>query len=913
MKRRPGDRGPGAPGKGFHDRLGQSRDAQSQLISKFQQQRKARVAQEAAEAAEDAARPRWDLEALAEAVGALPLREAGREDCLCPTTVYRRLVEITAASINNGSSAAVMCWPAGDPSPAAVAVLLSLADSAAARPLMFGTDQSFEAPLGLRALIYPYARTVHRALRHLYVDKTYLGRLHIEHQLRSVRGTDDPALEDYHKTIARVGQMTGRASDGRACAEMLHPSLDDLIPSGPCEGTTARSPLLGLVATKTDLKSISRTHVADKPDEARFYLFGLRPDDPIEASLDAVAPSLSVALLDLDYTGRGRFGREWVEPLKFFLDYLHARAPRLPVVALTDDPYAFDVIRFELLGEGKGKRSKRAPCRSEVLFAQHAAIANAGDRPSEAIQPVANWETLGFSGALGPLLERLRHNARKARTIGDRDAAEHLGAMAATLRRCAALPGSVGALGTFLGDNVAAADILTAYRVSASVGALREGHGPFRQHYPEEVQSLCGAVQTAWQAATAGGLMNELLCDVISRFKGVSSKTAVLFPKDMLAEFASSVLCAHEEFGDRLAERVERGMLLFVDRAGFDDLAAQSSVQRNQIKTLIVVAMPRSHLLTLSAQPWLPDRIIVLADCDALVSAARETQRLSRYPDLQALAERFRAFSDCARAEASRLSGAQVALSLDSDPDMEEFDFPLSGVIDLAGNLRAGQSVLQFSFDGGQVIRARPGTKLIVQDRMRSMPIFTEVEARRVEVGDHVCIIGDAFLEMARPLLNISVRAAEEIRDYHQEVLSRFAQIEGDSRNARLTTLIERMGVSGVSVERAQYWVKLEEQLEAPLEDVVPCAPQDEETFLAFAKTLGMTETAARQYWLWAVIAQRRSRLRAAMAFHDAYRGILVDVYAAQSENPERAADIRRLRSAAENHVGVVRSKKEVQ
>jgi hypothetical protein len=51
--------------------------------------------------------------------------------------------------------------------------------------------------------------------------------------------------------------------------------------------------------------------------------------------------------------------------------------------------------------------------------------------------------------------------------------------------------------------------------------------------------------------------------------------------------------------------------------------------------------------------------------------------------------------------------------------------------------------------------------------------------------------------------------------------------------------------------------------------------------------------------------------MRAAINFHDAYRGILVETYGAISDNPERARDIRRLRAAAENFVGVVSSKTE--
>jgi hypothetical protein len=907
-----GDTRMGARGQGLTDRLGQSRDAQRSKLEKFAQQRAAKEAEEAQRVATEAARPRWDLSALEKAVALLPLLEAGRKERLTASPIYQRLVLGAAACVNEGKSAATLCWPAGNTSPAAVAVLLGLADSVAARPNMLGTDSSFDPPLGFRALIYPYARTAHRALRHVYVDKAFLGPLHIKHQLRSVRAGDHPALEDYHKTMARVSHLTGRARDGKSYAEILHPSLDDLMPSGPCRGTSGRNPLLGRIAAKTDLYDISRTHVADQAASAKFYLFGMRADESLKANLHAIGGELSLVLLDLDYTGRGRLGLDWVEGARLFLDQLSEMAPKTPVLALTDDPYAFDVIRFDLLGSGKGRRSKRTPCRSEVLFSRDVGIASSPNEAVGAIEEVKKWEVHGFSGGLGPLLSDLRDAARKARMLGDRETAEGFTSIAAKLRRCASLPSSISALGAFIGDDTAAADVISAYRVGTTLSDLRASHGAFQQHHPDRMKELCDAVQAAWTNAAASGPMAGLLRDVVMRFKGVSSKTAILFPKDMLAEFACSVLSEDAEFGERIAERVERGMMLFVDRAGLADLAAQPAPQRNQIKALIVVAPARSPLLTLLAEPWLPDQVIVLSDGDALASVARDTERLARYSDLQPLAERFRGFAQRAAAEAQRLSHAAIRLSLDDDAEVEELEFPLSSVIDLAGNVRAGQPTIHLEFDGGQKVRARPGTRLVVQDRNRTVPVFVETEARHIETGDRVCIIGDAFIEMARPLLNISVRAAEEIRDYHQQVTERFARIEGHSRAARLAKVVEKMAMPGVTVDRALYWVRLEEQLAAPLHEVVPCAPQDQATFHAFVKALGMSDTAANQFWLWAVIAQRRCRLRAAMAFHDAYRGILVDPHAAQSENPDRAADVRRLRSAAEGHVSMVRSKREV-
>ena len=119
------------------------------------------------------------------------------------------------------------------------------------------------------------------------------------------------------------------------------------------------------------------------------------------------------------------------------------------------------------------------------------------------------------------------------------------------------------------------------------------------------------------------------------------------------------------------------------------------------------------------------------------------------------------------------------------------------------------------------------------------------------------------------------------------------------------------MNIPAVTVQRASYWINLRDQLEVPLQDVVPHAPRERPTFMAFMQALGVTESIAARFWTWAVIAQRASRLRAAISFHDAYRTILIDNYAAQSSNPERARDIRRLKAAAEDFAGVVQEKTE--
>src|SRR5690606_12242688 len=115
----------------------------------------------------------------------------------------------------------------------------------------------------------------------------------------------------------------------------------------------------------------------------------------------------------------------------------------------------------------------------------------------------------------------------------------------------------------------------------------------------------------------------------------------------------------------------------------------------------------------------------------------------------------------------------------------------------------------------------------------------------------------------ARSLLNISAAAADEIRDYHEQVAKRFAALPGDSVVGRLRALTAAMGDPPVGIDTARYWIDLEDEFRKPLHEVVPHAPHDHATFIRFTGALGIGPRVAERFWAWAVIAQRSNRVRA--------------------------------------------------
>jgi hypothetical protein len=888
--------------------------ARAETLAHFREKIAQRAERSRAIVEVEAAGPVRDVELYLRALADVPFYSLDQPETLHASAVYRRLAEIVLSGMNAETQEAVLCWPNCNPSPAAIVAVLALADCGSAKAIEVQGTAALSAPMGLRALIYPYARTSHRPLRHLYVDKEYLGRLHLRHQNRGRQSGELPALADYHKTLARAKTLSGLAIDGKSYAEFLNPSLDDTIPSGPCDAGDARSELMQRVSSKTDLRKISRSHEADDPAKARFYLFGLRANDSLGSALRRLPKPIDIVFVDLTRIGRNRLGPEWEKRLHAFLAEVESRLGKLPTVLLTDDPWAFDRVRFDVLGTPARRRSAAVPGRSSIILAQGSDIAVSGEPARPVYSTVKSFEVIPFAGEVTTTLQRLRTARKAADALGDPDSATLLQSLIGAVSRCTSLPGSLANLSAYVereAGTAQAADLLSVYRVGTTVAELQQSLGPWAQTHRADLLEICEDVKKVCSRTEQATPVAELVRDIVQKFLRVSSKTVLLFQKDMLADFAEYACTQDSEMGDTVDRRVnESGMLLFLDRAGLEDLANLPTPERNYVKTLIVISPTRSSLMSLLARPWLPDRIIVVSEVDGVSSAARDANRLSRYEELAELKSRFEMFAKRAAAEVARVTNTSVDLNSQIEP-VEEIEIPLSGVVNLAGHARPGQPVLKFAFEGGQIVLARPGTKLVMQDSSRTIPAFAEVAARDVEIGDHVCVIGDAFLEMARPLLNITARAAEEIRDYHRLVLDRFEKLPGATVAERLAHAVTAMEMPGVTVQRASYWVDLKEQLDAPLPEVVPHAPRDFKTFVAFMKALSVSESIATRYWTWAVIAQRASRMRAAINFHDAYRSILVETYGAISDNPDRARDVRRLRAAAENFVSVVSAKTE--
>ena len=848
-----------------------------------------------------------DVDGYLAALDALPFHRAGSSDDFAVSAAYRELVRSAVEVMNDGSAQAVMSWPLSQTCPSGVVALIALGSVGSSRlsskRVTGVVSDSRERAEGVRAVLFPYARSTHAPAREVQVDRERLGTLNFDHLKRVLSENEDPALKDYHQVLSRVRSLNGRATDGRTYAEFEHPILDEIVPHGPPKGDrSSNSELLWRTRGKTDIGKQARSGDADDPSKAHFFVYTIRERDRIGVQLRAILHAPDLMILDLSRAGRGRLGWNWLKRAKEAADCLREIHPDTSILAVTDDPWTYRAARFDILGTPTpGRKGRTTPARSKVLLASETAIIEGHQRPPAIYVGAAKIEVDGFFGDTDRTIETLRDLACRLDDQSDGESASTVRDVIATVRRAACLPGSLAAFSRFLVEETTAAmaaDLLAQYRVGAAVTALRDARNLASQADTETAATAdATATMKSLEHATP---MASMLDDAIKPALRSSSKTFIVFRSDMIAEFAQAEMTQRHP---KLGERIEDDMIRMGGNRALSALEGIPSNARNQFKRAILVAPTRPSVLALFAEPWLPDNLVILADSDTLAFAAKDAVRLADELPEGPIAKRLRDFAKVAEKRVSEIG--RHAVQLDNLAPPEDIEYSSGNVLDLSGG-RSDKRLLEITMHNGQRIIARQSTEIVLRNAGAATTAFVQVAASRVRVGDEVCVIGPAFVERARTIVNVRAKAAEEIREYHQQVEKRFAKVEGGTVAERLRNVVATMGAPMVSPDTARYWVDLDQELDKAAHDVVPHAPQDRETFLRFTAALGIGSNLAENFWLWAVVAQRSHRMRAGNLFHDAFRGILVDPHSANAENSGRSADIRALRTLAEQHVATV-------
>jgi hypothetical protein len=848
-----------------------------------------------------------DVEGYMAAIAAQPLHRLGQSEVAELTPTYATLVRSAAEIAGRGVAKVIMPWPPSKFSPSAIISLLTIGAIGSAKRECVrrqGAEINCRARADeVRALVFPYARSTHAQARQVQVDRHEFGKTNFEHVARYL-GSSGDAAKDLHQVLARVRKLSGRASDGRDYAEFEHPILDEVIPHGPARGDRpSNSSVLWRTRTKTDIGRQARSGDADDPAKAAYFMYTARRDDRLGLELRAIKRPLDLLLLDLSRNGRNRLGWDWLRRATEMVSCMREIHPSAGILALVDDPWSYRAVRFEVLGTKQpGKKGKIFPAPGNVAYCPTVGILQDVGHRAPPFEGAISITVNGFYGDVDRNIERLRELAKRLDDMGDPAGAATARNLMGTVRRSASLPGSIAELSQFIERETSAAiadDRLAAYRATADISTLIDPIGLASQVDAEksvviETKTIMRSLQQATPMAT---LLEEAMQPALRS----SSRSIFLFRSDMIAEFAADRLGPSHP---KLAERIESGVIRFGGAGSLDTVADAPTSARNQFKRAVIIAPTTSTILATLAEPWLPEQVVFLADADTLAFAARDAARLAEEIGVEALSTRLRTFAEKA---ASRVAGiGRHTVQLDSEAPSEDVESPTGSVVDLSGGGRGERRLVEIMLGNGQRIIARPSTGIVLRDDGAATTTFVERPASQVRRGDEVCVIGPGFIERARSLVNIRATAAEEIREYHNQVAKRFAAIPEDSTNGRLRVLVARMGQPAVAIDRARYWIDLRDEIDKPLHEVVPHAPNDRDTFMRFTEALGIGEKLAVSFWLWAVVAQRSHRMRAGNVFHDAFRGILTDPHAALASNRDRSADIRALRAMAEEHVATV-------
>ena len=841
-------------------------------------------------------------------LNSIPLRQLGSNAEARLALWYEMSILAAFDAMKHGTGHVLLSWPASQTCPSAVANLMAMAAVASARRTHISIGDRDEAVLAqadeFRALLFPYARSTHTGARQVQVDRTVLGSFHFDHYKRCSFEKAEPGTKDYHHVLSRVRELPGRAAKGKRRAEFEHPVLDELLPYGPALGErSANSELLWRSKNNTDIRKLCRTRAADDSVTATYFLYTIRANDRLPDQLKAIRKELHLAIFDLSRAGRARIGWNWQGQVKDAIRTVQEMDRRTGVLVLADDPWVYRYARFELLGSRRRQRKgKVRPAAGQVVFSRESSILADSGQSLRNFRGATEISVDGFYGEVDRKIEKLRGLARNLLDRGSASEAAAVRRVIATVRRSASLPGSLATFGRFLEAETTtamAADLLEGYRVVGDLAALSDARSLASQ-LENEFQAMVGVreLMSSLQSATP---MANLLNQAINEPLRSSSKSMVVFRLEMIAEFASRELT---RLNPKLTEPLKNNIIRFGGAYLIEAVSTERQIFRNQFKLAIIVAPTSAAILATFAEPWLPERIVILADADTLLYAANEAERLASELDEESVVRRLRDFSVRAHMRVAEI-GRHV-VRFDHELPIEDIECSMDRLVDLRAGGRSERKVIEIVMHNGQRILARPSTHIVVRDDFGSANPFVEKLASGIRAGDEVCIIGPALVERAQTLVSVRTAAAGEIREYHRQVAARFDALPGGTVSEQLRHLVAEMGEPKVSPHTARYWINLDEELEKELDEIVPHAPHDRETFLRFTGALGIGPRLAENFWRWAVVAQRLYKMRAGNVLHDAFRGILTDPYSVLAENVDQAEKIHALRAIAEDHVATV-------
>lgn len=862
-------------------------------------------------------------ETILSATRNLPLIPADHIDVRsAPRNPVPELVEALLRVQRTNRSEAILCWPYAPPN---IAIVHALAVQALLTPPESKNANGQEAspePAALRTLFYPWVRPSRLAQSSVLVDKDWVRKTNLHHinRGRSSQQIHSSPLSDLHRALIRVKDLDGTVKGRRGRAqvklpEYSHPTLTELCPvailnDGP-------STMLGLLHRTQRFTQLPDLNLGspDNPQTAHYMMLALhRSARPTKVLNKSLAPLHGVLIDATSRVTRG-LGDAWKDKYADVLATVRRVFGRVPVLAVTDDPFVHSFFGRDLLAAHDARpdlpKKGQASVAQPAHFCEQGSIVAATAATPLTFEGCEHIRAVGFGGIGGEVLIGLNDLHTRALSIEDDQSARLLRLLKSVIRRCANAPGGLQLLDDFVTENdgiETATQVMAGYRPQRIFIELENPALALAQGYPEEIKALRKKTEQFLDQYNTTTPMGSVLEAVVGDLMGKSSKVLLTMRDGTALDFARARLSA-SPIGERFKRRLDLEMLIAMDYPSTEALLREGGGNdprtfRNQIGWLVLVGPKRADATRLLALPWLPREVIVIGDLDLLKNIASDSKRLSHFAAFGApVQKRLSGLAQEGANEIVRRGATRTAMTWDEPPEDDVEFIPMSCVLDLG--TKGSPEVIVLKTSNSYEIKARPGSDLVVCDWDDPANPFQRGRADQINVGDEIAVLGDAFIEGARGLLDIRATAATGLRSYHETVRDALPSIPGKTRRDKAVEIATRMEDPSL-VDRVYNWINVEKYLQEDLRLVRPNAPQRWPEFVKFMAAIGRGERAARIDWTWAVVATRSRRVSAALQFHEAYLGILVDPHATLAENPRIADGLRSLRRLAEDFVGRV-------
>src|SRR5579872_1710390 len=486
---------------------------------------------------------------------------------------------------------------------------------------------------GLGTLFFPWNRNSGGSQRTLLLDRDQLVRSALVplNQIHA-RGSADPAygyLMALHslKHLSTGGDGVRRQKALERDPGLMHPTLFEVMPQA---GIQISDPLsrehqfLQRLRRHTWINERSE-HIQAACDSTRtpFFLFGVHPDaislelfreGGLDPDNDGRRPE--IILIDLSRRPRNALGGNRREPVSRLLatveELYGAKSP--PVLAIADDIFVLQTLRWKVLNEYDGRRAgtqERRPAASALILNVKPDVLDSERRDPSWLK---NLSVEVYAADLLSFVDSGLKLRRALRDEGDHEIASSVSGAIMALQNLIALPGPRQELLNFLAENYhghelqsigSRYDHLTPRgKISAALklGAAGNNHAELAA-FLETYDKLCSEAE----AHNPGARIFE---DCLSRFAEQPTKSVIAFSSDLLRAFAEwRIENANSLAGIRPKLRKE---IILSDIKDAGEILDRDELGPDGCEHILFVEPYADQFLAFLSRPRLPDNIVVL-------------------------------------------------------------------------------------------------------------------------------------------------------------------------------------------------------------------------------------------------------------------------------------------------------------